>query len=249
MSLTEKQQYFLDTAKSAFSAGNAKLLVFSKPHGDGPAKVRITRKKDGSKILFVTEKYLKDGRVTQKNTESFPLDTAVILFEEYEQSDLCTENGDAIYKKSRKGKELVSVPSSLRSALSKNTATAARISDLNKEKNRMLTGKEPFLYELGISDKNGEVLPSRQAKFRQICRFLEFVKDICHTLPEEGEIRIYDLCCGKCYLSFAVYHYFSNILNRNTSMLCADLKGDVLKACEATAKKLGFRRGFVKQLF
>ena len=76
-----------------------------------------------------------------------------------------------------------------------------------------MSGEEPFLKLLGVSDKNGRVYDKKQAKFRQINRFLELISDIEDKLPENGTLRICDLCCGKSYLSFAVYHYFSVMKN------------------------------------
>ena len=109
----------------------------------------------------------------------------------------------------------------------------------NKEKNRILSGKEPFLVALGVSDKNGRIYDKKQAKFRQINRFLELISDTLPALPE-GRIRILDLCCGKSYLSFAVYHYFANILGRQVSMTGVDLKPDVIAYCAEVAENLSF---------
>ncbi|MBQ7010555.1 MAG: SAM-dependent methyltransferase [Clostridia bacterium] len=238
--LTDNQSKLLEVAKRAFELGCARMLVLSKPTEAGITKMRLLKRSTQKGELFVFETHLNDGRITQKNSTFFPADAVADYLDRFDQADLITENGDAIYKKSRKGKELLAFPPKLKAALDSGEIKTANAAPMNREKNRMLTGGEPFLYELGVSDKNGNVLPSRQSKFRQICRFLEFVRDICHVLPAEGEINVYDLCCGKCYLSFAVYHYFANVLGRKTNMLCADLKGDVLKECEKTAIKLGF---------
>ncbi len=78
-----------------------------------------------------------------------------------------------------------------------------------------------------------------QSKYRQINRFLEHIKAIENELPKDS-INIYDLCCGKSYLSFAVYHYFVNVLKIRTYMVCVDLKGDVIDYCKTVAKKVGF---------
>ncbi len=238
--LTELQEKLILTAERAFSVESARMLVLSKPTEKNVTKMRLVRRISAKGIIYVLETHLPDGRITQKNSESFPADVLGESLKRFEQADLITENGDALYKKSRKGKEMLNISPKLKAALNGGDVKKADTAPLNKEKNRMLTGAEPFLYELGVSDKYGNVLPSRQSKFRQICRFLEFVRDICHALPEDGEINVYDLCCGKCYLSFAVYHYFANTLGRKTNMLCADLKGDVLKECEITAQKLSF---------
>ena len=93
---------------------------------------------------------------------------------------------------------------------------------------------------LGVSDENGRVYDKKQAKFRQINRFLELIRDCLPYLPKEGELRICDLCCGKSYLSFAAYHYFANILGRPVRMTGVDLKPDVIDFCNSAAQSLGF---------
>ena len=110
----------------------------------------------------------------------------------------------------------------------------------DRKKKRILTGDEPFLYELGITDKNGRIHDKKQAKFRQICRFLEYVEAIEEHLPIEGELRICDLCCGKSYLSFALYHYFAVVKGRKVLMTGVDLKPDVVDYCNRVCECLGF---------
>lgn len=80
----------------------------------------------------------------------------------------------------------------------------------------------------------------RQGKFRQINRFLEQVRDVYNELPREGEILIYDLCCGKSYLSFAIYYYLTAICGREVRMLGVDLKADVIDYCARCAAECGF---------
>jgi hypothetical protein len=68
---------------------------------------------------------------------------------------------------------------------------------------------------------------------------LEFVRDVESKLPE-GDLRICDLCCGKSYLSFAVYHYFAVIKQRRVKMTGVDLKADVIEYCNDVAQRLSF---------
>ena len=78
-----------------------------------------------------------------------------------------------------------------------------------------------------------------QAKFRQINKFVEHIESVLDKLPKE-QINIYDLCCGKSYLSFAVYHYFKNVLHMDVNMICVDLKADVIEYCSNLASRIGF---------
>ena len=93
---------------------------------------------------------------------------------------------------------------------------------------------------LDVSDENGRVYDRKQAKFRQINRFLELVEELYPTLTQEGELTVYDLCSGKSYLGFAVYYYLTAIKGRRVNMLSVDLKRDVVLSCEALAREMGF---------
>ena len=109
----------------------------------------------------------------------------------------------------------------------------------DRKKNHILSGAEPFLIRLGISDGQGRVHDKKQPKFRQINRFLELIRDAESCLPEDGPLGICDLCCGKSYLSFAVYHYFTAIRHRQVRMVGVDMKAEVMDDCNAIARELG----------
>ena len=81
---------------------------------------------------------------------------------------------------------------------------------LDKKKNYILSGNEPFLKLLDVSDEKGRVRDKRQSKFRQINRFLEIVADVESSIVTDKDLYILDLCCGKSYLSFALYYYFTS---------------------------------------
>lgn len=65
----------------------------------------------------------------------------------------------------------------------------------------------PFLIDLGVMTKTGQIVSQRYDKFRQINRFLEFIEDILPRLSREREVTILDFGCGKSYLTFAMYYY------------------------------------------
>jgi SAM-dependent methyltransferase len=78
------------------------------------------------------------------------------------------------------------------------------------------------------------------AKFRQINKFLEIVRDVYPEMPSEGELVVCDLCCGKSYLTFAVYYYLTAVLGRKVKIYGVDRKTDVIAFCDDLAKKLNF---------
>jgi SAM-dependent methyltransferase len=152
-----------------------------------------------------------------------------------------TKIGDAEWKTSKSGKEaLLGADKLMRKLDSASANFEAAIESLDKEKNYILRGDEEFLIRLGISSRDGRIHDKKQGKFRQINRFLEHIEDVYESLPKDGDLTVYDLCCGKSYLSFAVYYYLTAVKGRRVNMLGIDLKRDVILWCEKLAMELGF---------
>ena len=109
-------------------------------------------------------------------------------------------------------------------------------------KAKYILAEEPtlFLHRLDIMDERGRVYDKRRAKFRQINRFLEMVRDALEKVDDLSRLCVYDLCCGKAYLTFAVYHYLVNIRGLHAAVYGVDLKKDVIAKCAAIAEECGF---------
>lgn len=112
----------------------------------------------------------------------------------------------------------------------------------NRQKNYILNDGDhlDFLVEQGVMSSNYRVKAAMQHKFRQINRFLEFIKDIESYLPNDRPIHIIYFGCGKSYLTFAVYHYLHNILKKDIYIHGLDLKEQVIIDCNSLAKKLNY---------
>ena len=233
---------FLDLIRRSAEREVIRKLVFSRPtNRDEASKVSVRAVCHRSQRFFAIE-YTKGDTVAQKNVkfeEGYALFRG--LLEGYMQVNLLTSVGDAEYKSSKSGKSVLLGESALRRKLEGDLAGfAVAPESLERQKSYILKGDEPFLRVLGISDKNGRVHDKKQAKFRQINRFLEYFNQVYDKLPREGALTVYDLCSGKSYLSFAVYHHLTNNLGREVKFLAIDLKADVIRACEGYAREVGF---------
>ncbi len=223
----------------SFNTGLLKKLVFSKAEDGYPTKITAKLCSVGGKTVVSFEKEFPFGRVEQVNlNKNGAAEYADKLFDGYMQINIITAVGDAEYKRSSKGKELFN--GKRLSFLMETSLLKPEISDIQHKKNYALTGSEPFLISLGISDANGRVHDKKQGKFRQLNHFTEQLENIYSAFSGKDIIKIYDLCCGKSYLSFAVYHYFKNIKNRQISMLCIDQRAEVISFCRDIAEKSGF---------
>ena len=187
------------------------------------------------------ETFTDDGKALHRNLAAS--ESAEVLCEmaerQFKQTNIHTQNGDCEIRFSKKEQ------CSILNRIKTEAAPAARtLTSHNKKKQYLLDpaaddGARAFLYRLGITDEGGRILDKKRPKYRQINRFLELVDDIYNTLPKDGTIVIYDLCCGKSYLTFAVYHYFTAIKGREVKMHGVDLKPDVIAYCNETASALG----------
>src|SRR3954470_14374788 len=85
----------------------------------------------------------------------------------------------------------------------------------DRVKQRVLDPAAPFLIELGISDQQGRVKPSRQAKYKQIEEFCKLLAPALDDAVSAGRIaarrplQVVDLGCGNAYLTLAAYHLLS----------------------------------------
>lgn len=98
----------------------------------------------------------------------------------------------------------------------------------------------PFLADLGVMTGDGRIVKSKYDKFRQINRFLEFIRDILPSLNKNRELTILDFGCGKSYLTFAMYYYLKELNGYNINVTGLDLKSDVIDDCNRLALKYGY---------
>ena len=217
-------------------------LTFSKPTGDMPLRITARLTVGRGRHFLACEETLSGGKVRHTAASLEELEAFLTpLIAAYGQINLSTGVGDAEFRRSKKGKETLIGGAPLEQKLrGDKTSFETFVETLDRQKNYVLKGNEPFLIALGVSDKSGRIHDKKQGKYRQINRFIQHVADIYDALPKEGTLIVYDLCCGKSYLSFAVYHYLHHIRGREVDMLCMDLKEDVMRDCAAIAREAAF---------
>lgn len=188
-------------------------------------------------LYLALEIAYKNGKVNQKNIPAS--EAATVISEQvpamYKQINLVTTGGNCEVKVSKKGK--ITVLNSIK----KTVGSVANL-EHNRKKEYIISDTKPvdFLIALGVQDENGRIFDKKRSKFRQINRFLEIVSDVDHSIVKNKELYILDLCCGKSYLSFAIYYYFNKLRGYNVTMDCVDLKADVIQYCNQVAQKLDY---------
>ncbi len=225
-----------------FSAKNQvlKRVVCSKPDNTQikRAEMRQVTLTRGNALQMET--FTTDNKAHHNNI-MLPCDESALVevLSGYKQINLLTTAGDCEYRRSKSGKSVVIGDKKLLNAIKIADLPTVSTEGNDRKKTHILDGGEPFLQLLGVSDANGRIYDKKRSKFRQINKFLEHIEQVEKYLPNDS-IRICDLCCGKSYLSFAVYHYFAVIKGMKVSMTGVDLKQDVIEYCSQIANQLGF---------
>lgn len=228
----QPREHLLALLTEAVGKRTLKKLILSRPADKARLKTVGRLVEIGGRDALQLETFFRDGKALHENLPAIQAPERVAaLLEAHGQLDLLTTGGSAVVMRSKKGALHIS------SGIQGGEALAAAPHD--RPKTRLLTGSEPFLAGLGIADETGRINDRMRAKFRQISRFLELLDDVYSELPGEGKLLVYDLCCGKSYLTFAVWHYLTAIKGRTVEMHGVDLKPDVIDFCSGLAARLG----------
>ena len=203
--------------------------------GEGPSKVKLRPVELKGKLCYqasVTE----GTKVYHKNySREEIIDYLEKSMEAFRQLQTTGRSQDGSILISKKGKATIKTKHH-------EAAQNIKIAPHNRVKQYIL--KEgtaaPFLVDLGVMTKDGKIVASRYDKFRQINRFLEFIRDILPKLPKDREITILDFGCGKSYLTFAMYYYLHQLQQYDVRIVGLDLKEDVIARCNALAEKYGY---------
>ncbi len=111
----------------------------------------------------------------------------------------------------------------------------------NKSKNRKIEAEgKAYLHQLGITDAEGKVYKNAQDKYRQINHYIEILSSLLKGLPERPLTTIVDMGAGKGYLTFALYDYLNNVLNKPAWVLGVEFRKDLVDLCADIAAKSGF---------
>ena len=175
---------------------------------------------------------------TRDITKNFPLDEGVaiiagLLPEAFKNAHLLTLTDEVQLEYSKKGK----------SSLFKGKSQQERevpSAEHNREKNRFLDLTRPFLADLGVTNKQQELIPAMSRKWKQINKFIEVFSHALTSSPLKLDqpVRVADFGSGKGYLTFAMHDYLRNSLGLQGQVTGVELREDMVRLGNTAAARL-----------
>jgi hypothetical protein len=110
----------------------------------------------------------------------------------------------------------------------------------DREKKRYLELNRPFLVDLGVTNKQHELIPSMSRKWKQINKFIEVFSHALSASPLalDQPIKVADFGSGKGYLTFAIHDYLCNTLQAEGEVTGVELREDMVTLCNNAAARL-----------
>lgn len=205
------------------SANPLMKIIISKPMAKDCQykKIVVEKKGDGYQAAKYTEKQVFHDNFGVEDLQGYLME---VIHDTFLQVNAWDETKEYSLLISKKGAV------TLRAKASKEAPDT--VTEHNRKKNYILDEGQviPPLVDMGIFTGEGKVVKSMYDKFRQINRFIEMIDDAIREYKGE-EIHIIDFGCGKSYLTFIMYYYFTEIRHMKVQMLGLDLKKDVIEKC------------------
>jgi SAM-dependent methyltransferase len=223
---------FLGMLGEAVNAGTLVKLTLGKPAGNDPTLenlfVRPVALKSGPRFAFVWHHATRD---VTKNHEA---GEALGLLEPLIGADFL----DAHLFTTTHGAQLETGSGAPRLRIKALDRVPAPKAGNDRQKHRAIPNDAPWLHALGVTDLGGRPAAAMADKFRQIEKFAELLGHLISEAPlaQDRRLRIFDMGCGKGYLTFAA----SELLGDRAEVIGIEARADLVDFCGKTADKMGF---------
>lgn len=227
---------FMVCLRDALEQGAFVSLMLSKHRGQTPDLQRVTVRElqlKGERCLSFLYRHATRDITKNLSLAEGLLHVRALLWEEFQNAHLHTQDAEIQLAYSRKGKP------SLRAG--KASSAQAPSTEHNKEKLRLIDIDRPFLTGLGVTNEQGQLIPAMSRKWRQINKFVEVFSHALRasTLSEASDVHVVDFGSGKGYLTFAIHDYLRHVLGRTGAQVTGvELRDDMVALCGGLAKRL-----------
>jgi len=236
MNMENNLTVFLEEVNNSFENKDlVKLLLSNKRNKDADLKsiiITIVSLKKGYFLNFVYRHNTKDI------TKNYSKEEGIDLIKEALEKDFFNADFYSI----QKDMSLMIKPNG-KIQLKSKESTIKNAVDFNhdKTKDRLIkTTNNIYLRELGIVNANWEVRREMNDKFRQINKYIELLKPYLTEQLLQDNCHIVDMGSGKGYLTFALYDYITNTLNRKVKITGVEFREELVNLCNAISQKSHF---------
>jgi SAM-dependent methyltransferase len=107
----------------------------------------------------------------------------------------------------------------------------------DRSKTRSISSDAPWLRALGVTDPIGRPMTAMADKFRQIQKFSEILSHLLKEapLPTDRRLQVFDMGCGKGYLTFAA----CELLGERAQVHGVEVRAELVAFCNRTAAEQG----------
>lgn len=235
-SATEPRARFLSLLDDSLTQNALVKLVLARHVGTEADLQRIlitpVTIKDQACLSFVYRYKTRDITKNHSLSEAQAL-IGELLPGSFRNAHLLTLSDEAQLEFSKKGK----------ANLSRHTAQQSREAPSaghDREKKRYLELTRPFLTDLGVTNRQHELIPAMSRKWKQINKFIEVFSHALSNSPLslEKPVRVADFGSGKGYLTFAIHDYLRNTLQAEGEVTGVELREDMVTLCNNAAARL-----------
>ena len=235
-SAPDHRAQFLNLLETSLAQNSFIKLVLAKYVGPEPELQRVIIKhvtvKEQPCLSFVYRYKTRDI------TKNFPLDEAVsglagLLPDAFKNAHLLTLTDEVQLEYSKKGKSSLFMG---KSQQDREVPSAGH----NREKHRFLDLTRPFLADLGVTNKQQELIPAMSRKWKQINKFIEVFSHALSSSPLtlDQPVKVVDFGSGKGYLTFAIHDYLRHSLHAEGVVTGVELREDMVTLCNNAAQRL-----------
>jgi hypothetical protein len=222
---------FIALLGDAVGKGSLVKLTLGKPAGGDPTLVNLFVRpvtlKQGPRLAFVWRHKTRDI------TKNYAADEALGILEplvggDFLHAHLFTAEASA---------QLENVAGVFRLRTQAQAKAPAAPSGNDRSKSRPIASEAPWLKALGVTDDRGRPVASMSDKFRQIEKFAEILGHLIKEadLPVDRRLHLFDMGCGKGYLTFAA----CDLLGERASVCGIEARADLVAFCSRVASKEG----------
>lgn len=244
----EKQKFMEHFRNSIGNNSFIKLTVGKYRGGDKEFQNAFVKRivtTEGEKFSFTYKYKTRDVVKNYTQTETIKL-LDEILGKDFLSATLFTEDKDYTIDYSKKR-----VPH----LYSKNPSfDFSPAKEHNMKKSRFIKEDAKYLSLLGIANSEGRIKSDKYDKYKQVDKFIETIDSLYRfsDLKDREQIEIYDMGSGKSYVTFALYDYFANTLNKDVNVTGLEQRDDLVTlsnkvAADCAYTKLRFQKGNIEE--